>query len=75
MTLMIIGEIHMKADGRPLMALFDPGSTTTWINRRALPQGVNGLATTTVTGSTIGGTQLASLRPNAGTILSLVAIC
>ena len=42
--------------GTPLTLLLDSGFTTTWINKRCLPKGIEGYTVDKVTGSTLAGT-------------------
>ena len=41
---------------RPLLVLFDSGSTTSWFNRKTLPTGVEATTVESITGSTMAGT-------------------
>ena len=47
--------IQGQAFGRPLLLLLDSGSTSTWINKQALPKGIMGSTTDKVSGTTLAG--------------------
>ena len=59
-VLPIVLAVPGKVQGQPLrkclVGLTDSGSTTTWINKRALPPGISGYTDKKVTGSTLAGT-------------------
>lgn len=57
MSFAIISLIQgAKSSGRPFLVLFDSGSTSTWINCKALPSGINGKQVPKLTGNTMAGT-------------------
>jgi len=41
---------------KPVVALLDSGSTTSWINAKSLPNGIQGRTVTPITGATMAGT-------------------
>ena len=55
-ALAVCGRIQGAPYGRSLLVLFDSGSTTTWMSRKALPKGISGYSVPSVTGSTLAGT-------------------
>ena len=54
-TFISAGRVQGQNFRKPLVALLDSGSTTTWINKRCLPPGIHGETVKTITGSTIAG--------------------
>ena len=52
----IARQIQGTAFGRPLLLLLDSGLTTSWMNKRAMPKGIQGYTVPKNTGSTLAGT-------------------
>ena len=55
-SFVLIGDAKGHKIKKPLLCLFDSGSTSTWIKKTSIPPGCNGTTTTTVTGQTMAGT-------------------
>ena len=51
----LIKTVNSQPLDRPLLALFDTGSTKTWIKKSALPPNVNGYTLPTVSSQTMAG--------------------
>ena len=49
---------------KPLLVLFDSGSTGSWMNAKSLPKGINGKSVTPVQGSTLAGNFKSSREVN-----------
>ena len=56
MSFCVAGRIQGQNFRKPLVALFDSGSTSTWINKKSLPKGIQGYTVANVTGTTLAGT-------------------
>lgn len=56
MTFTLINSTQGKLCKRPLLCLLDSGSTSTWINNKALLPGITGKIVTSKTGQTMAGT-------------------
>jgi hypothetical protein len=55
MTFCVAAKLQQQVSQRPLLALLDSGSTTTWINHRSIPDGVQGTPVDNLKGSTLAG--------------------
>ena len=56
LTIGLAEQIQGQVFRKPMVLLLDSGSTTTWINKKALPRGIQGETVDKITGSTLGGT-------------------
>ena len=52
----VIGKIQGQRFAKSLTLLFDTGATSTWINKKVLPSGIQGYTVPAVTNSTLAGT-------------------
>ena len=59
MAVKVIGKHQLP---KPLLALFDPGSTSTWINRKSIPEKVKGKRMKTLKGTTVAGNFVADRK-------------
>ncbi len=55
-SFVLIGSAKNHKMTKPLLCLFDSGSTSSWIKKSSIPAGCNGTTTTVVTGQTMAGT-------------------
>ena len=55
MSFCVAGRVQGQTFRRPLIALLDSGSTTTWVNKKCLPNGIQGQTVEKIKGSTLAG--------------------
>jgi hypothetical protein len=55
MSFALATKVQGTSFNRPLLVLFDPGSTSTWLKASTLPRGIQGETKDSITGQTLAG--------------------